>query len=82
MVLAVAKAAGATSYLSGTGCTDFIKPEEFSKEGIDFIFSDFVHGSYPQQGSPGAFVSHMSIIDALFNIGSALTLQLLKGGSA
>lgn len=78
MVLSLAKAAGATQYISGTGCTDFIKPKEFEKEGINFGYQDFVHPQYPQVGSPTSFISHMSVIDALFNIGSAGTLQLLS----
>lgn len=78
MVLSLAKAAGATQYISGTGCTDFIMPEEFENEGISFRYQDFVHPQYPQAGSPISFHSHMSVIDALFNIGSVGTLRLLN----
>ena len=78
MVLALAKAAKATIYMSGTGCTDFIEPEEFEKENIEFRFQEFEHPQYAQNSSIPHFHSHLSIIDAIFNIGSEATVGLLR----
>ena len=77
LVLRLCLSAGGTFYISGTGCLDFIEPETFSCEGIDFWFQDFDPPEYPQvHGSP--FVSHMSVLDALFNLGFDQTAKLLR----
>ena len=77
LVLRLCAFAGGTFYISGTGCLDFIEPETFSAEGIDFWFQDFDPSEYSQvHGSP--FISHMSTLDALFNLGFEETANLLR----
>ena len=76
LVLEIAKTTYCTSYLSGKGCLDFIKPESFKNQGILFKFHDFNHPSYIQFSS-NSFISNLSIIDALFNIGFNNTRKIL-----
>lgn len=76
MVLEICRAAGADEYVSGGGCLDFIDPEAFEREGIRFYFQQFEHPVYPQIGG-GSFVSHLSILDALFNAGPEQTKNMV-----
>ena len=71
IVLDLCIKAGASEYLSGTGCTDFIQPDSFSAVGIRFEFQAFTHPGYRQANVEGPFVSHLSSLDALFNVGFA-----------
>ncbi|HYC02680.1 MAG TPA: WbqC family protein [Azospirillaceae bacterium] len=68
LVLRICQAAGADEYVSGSGCLDFIRPESFEAAGIAFHFQRFDPPVYPQQGSR-SFVSHLSVVDALCNLG-------------
>ena len=71
---------GATEYFSGTGCLDFIRPETFTEKGIKFYFQKFKHPEYQQKNSRGnSFISNLSILDALFNIGFSGTRKTLMG---
>jgi hypothetical protein len=68
LVVELCKAAGIDDYISGVGCKSFIRPDEFEKEGVKFTFQDFIHPTYSQVNTRN-FVSHLSCIDALFNVG-------------
>ena len=68
LVLALCLALEADEYLSGDGCLDFILPETFESKGINFSFQKYNHPIYTQSGN-SEFISHLSIVDALFNIG-------------
>ena len=70
LIVQICKLAKAETYISGEGCLDFIDPQEFEEEGIRFQFQKFVHPMYRQLDT-GNFVSHLSSLDALFNIGFA-----------
>ena len=69
LVLNLSVKAAASEYLSGAGCADFIQPESFSDRGIAFAFQQFDHPSYRQGKGDAPFVSHLSSLDALFNVG-------------
>lgn len=77
LVVATCQAAGADEYVSGAGCFDFIRPPAFQAEGIAFWVQSYVHPEYPQAGS-AAFVSHLSVLDALFNVGFDGVRQLVE----
>ncbi len=76
LVVAVCQAAGATEYISGEGCLDFIKPEVFAEQGIEFYFQNFEHPAYFQRGAK-TFIPYLSVFDALCNLGSAATRELI-----
>lgn len=77
LVLELCLLCNADNYYSGTGCLDFIKPDLFHEKGINFFFQDFNHPTYAQ-GNSSDFISHLSIIDALMNIGFDGVSNLLK----
>ena len=55
-------------YLSGNGARDYNDVNLYELNEIELIYQEFNHPTYTQLWSD-EFVSHMSIIDALFNIG-------------
>ena len=82
LVLELCKGSGTADYISGTGCLDFIRPETFAQEGITFTFQRFEHPPYPQVNRrTGQFVSHLSLVDALFNHGFDGVAKLLRQAS-
>jgi hypothetical protein len=76
LVLELCKAAGAKEYVSGTGCLDFIHPASFEKADIAFYFQKFIHPTFQQIGATD-FISHLSILDALFNVGPEKTRNMV-----
>lgn len=78
LVLEICKNTKTNNYISGTGCLDFINPESFAKQGINFDFQSFKHPTY-KQGFQKEFVSHLSILDALFHVGFEGTKNMLIG---
>ena len=76
LVLAICDAVGATSYISGTGCLDFIDPRSFDDAGIEFFFQTFDHPHYLQIGRH-EFTPNLAILDALLNVGSDNTARMV-----
>lgn len=66
---------GADTYLSGSGARDYLDTSRFTAAGIALEFQDFLHPVYEQcysdgrKAESGAFLSHLSAIDGLFNCG-------------
>jgi hypothetical protein len=76
-LLSVLNEIGADEYISGPAAKDYIEIEKFKREGIDLYWHDFDHPEYPQQH--GEFVSHLSAIDLLFNVGEDAMNVIRKG---
>ncbi len=76
LLIAICKAVGADEYLCGEGSLGYIDPAAFESNGIAFWFQRFAHPGYQQSGSP-EFVSHLSVLDALFNVGFSGVCELL-----
>ena len=59
----------ADTYISsdGPGSRRYIKEEDFNDKNIKLIWQNFEHPTYKQMH--GDFISHLSIIDLLFNCG-------------
>lgn len=67
---------GATHYLSGLAAKGYIDENNlFEGLGIAVEYQDFPHPEYPQLH--GSFISHLSIIDAVMNIGWEQTRKIL-----
>lgn len=66
----------AKRYLSGPDGRNYLKLDEFQKNNIEVQYHDYVHPQYRQLREP--FISHMSIIDALFNYGKS-AVEIIKG---
>lgn len=58
---------GADVVVTGTHGKDYIDRESFMKKDINVVFQNYVHPEYIQRF--GAFTSHLSFIDLLFNCG-------------
>jgi hypothetical protein len=68
---------GADRYLSGNSARVYIDEMAFAKMGISIEWQDYSHPVYPQMHGP--FVSHLSIIDLLMNVGPD-SLGILRAG--
>jgi len=77
LVLAMCKAAGADTYLSGIHGRDYLDAAEFERQGVRLGFQEYRCPVYPQCRS-GTFVPNLSVIDLLFNCGPA-SLEVLRG---
>ncbi len=79
-VLDLLQRAGARSYLCARGSYDYMLEDGVFPVGdIDVGFQDFVPQPYPQRRTD-AFVSHLSVLDALFEIGAAETSRVVLAG--
>jgi hypothetical protein len=65
---------GATAYLSGEGGRRYNDERLFAERGLGVEYRRFTHPEYPQLHGP--FVTHLSIVDALFNCGSGAAALL------
>jgi len=71
----ICKILGADKYYSGLAAQSYINTELFSTNGIEVAFQDYNHPVYPQMH--GDFISHLSVIDLLFNCGKN-SKQIIK----
>ena len=76
LLCAISAELGATSYLSGPTGRSYLDLSVFAARGIGVEFHEFTHPTYPQ--TPGEFVSGLSVIDLLANVG-ADSLAVLQG---
>lgn len=67
-LIAVLRAAGATSYLSGPSAKDYIEAEKFAEAGIALDYIHYDYPEYPQLYPP--YDPAVSILDLLFMTGS------------
>jgi hypothetical protein len=79
-VLEILQTIGADEYVSGPGAKDYLDVDRFEEEGIDLYWHEFQHPEYEQPY--GEFVSHLSALDFLFNVGpnSRSILQEVEEG--
>ena len=68
----------ADTYISsdGPGSRRYIKEEDFNDKNIKLIWQNFEHPTYKQMY--GDFISHLSIIDLLFNNGSKISREVIS----
>ena len=67
LVLDMCRKLGAKTYIFGALGRDYAQVADFERAGVDVMFQDYRHPRYPQLH--GDFISHLSIIDLLFNCG-------------
>lgn len=60
-------AMGAKRYYATKVSMNYIDEKQFSRAGIELVFQDYIHPGYLQQFK--TFMSHLSILDLLFNEG-------------
>jgi hypothetical protein len=71
LLVHLCRAVGADVYYSSLGASVYLAGSEplFSDAGIELRYQHWQHPYYPQRGD--AFVSHLSVVDALANVGLA-----------
>lgn len=67
LIVEICKETNSNCYLSGTGAQKYNNESLFNSHGIILEYQKYEHPIYPQLH--GEFISHLSIIDALFNVG-------------
>jgi hypothetical protein len=75
LILDICKLVGADEYLSGPDGRNYLNPALWQERQIVVKYHDYQHPRYPQLH--GEFLSHLSIIDLLFNCGPD-SLQILR----
>ena len=68
----------ADTYISsdGPGSRRYIKEEDFNDKNIKLIWQNFEHPTYKQMY--GDFISHLSVIDLIFNNGGEISKEVIK----
>lgn len=74
-IIEMGKKCGANLYLSAAAGEGYVNVDLYNQNGIAVEFQKFEHPVYEQQGTE--FISHLSALDALLNIGSKKTKKLL-----
>lgn len=81
-LISLCQSLGGSEYLSPQGSAAYINREspggEFPKSDVTLFYQNYQHPRYRQLY--GDFISHMSIIDLLFNHGFDESLKILRSG--
>ncbi len=80
LILDIAKRANADVYLSGPSGRDYMKLDKYAREKVEVWFNDFIHPTYEQKGGR-KFVSHLSTLDMLMNVGSEQGRKIIQNGT-
>jgi len=80
LVLDICRHLGVTRYYASTGSREYLGPmiAQFREAGVEMVFQEWVHPVYPQRGE--GFTSHLSVVDALMNVGPAAVRDMVKEG--
>jgi hypothetical protein len=79
-LLALCRHFGVDTYLSGNAAQAYLDEPMFASQGIRVEWQDFRHPEYPQQHGP--FVSHLSALDLVLNVGEECAAVLAGAGRA
>lgn len=79
LLISLTKEVGGTTYMCGGGADGYQNEQIFKDKGIILRQQNFIHPQYKQIGIPN-FISGLSIIDAVMNIGWNGIKSLLKMG--
>ena len=70
----------ASTYLSAFGSFEYMLKDQYDYKKYPVLFQNYQPKPYKQIHSD-EFVPYLSVLDALFNIGSEKTLELIKNGT-
>lgn len=80
LILDICRSLKADVYVSGKGASaKYLKQDQFEHRGIKIEFQKFIHPVYAQVGAKN-FVSGLSILDCLFNMGMKGTKDIFWKG--
>lgn len=77
LILEHCTATNAQAVVLGTHGRDYLVTEDFTSRGIHVCFQNYRHPTYPQRF--GEFISHLSVVDLLFNVGPEAGELILTG---
>ncbi len=70
------------TYISGIGAKCYQEKKNFSNEGIELVYQEFNHPIYNQHKNKNDFISGLSALDILFNIGIEESRKVIKSINA
>ena len=79
----ICQAIGTDFYLANNATASYVGADYFTQHGIAFATQDYEHPVYPQTSAGHNLppLSHLSIIDVLFNVGiGADALEIIRKG--
>jgi len=79
-LVSICRALGCDHYYSGAAARGYLDVNCFREAGIAVEFQDYTHPSYAQRY--GAFVSHLSVVDLMFNCGPDSLGVILEGAGS
>lgn len=79
LVLDMCKQLKADLFIFGQLGYNYAVKEDFYKSGIGLYFQEYCHPVYPQSGTN--FISHLSVIDLLFNVGGTTAADIIMKGN-
>jgi hypothetical protein len=79
LVLDMCRKLDADLYIFGSLGKDYVDTKAFEENNINVYFQDYRHPTYSQLR--GDFISHLSIIDLLFNVGKDRALGIIMEGN-
>ncbi len=77
-LISLCRELGGDAYLSGREGRGYLDREKFSAAALELWFQEVEAPVYPQLH--GTFISHLSVIDMLFNLGPATAETILRMG--
>mgnify|MGYP001558918600 CR=1 FL=1 len=81
-VLELLRWCGAKRYFCARGSFDYMRKDNiFPVIDIEVLFQDYIYRPYKQVGAVETFLPHLSILDALMNIGAKDTAELVQNGT-
>ena len=79
LLTSICREIGATEYVSPPGSKDYLGGSKvFEDSGVKLMYFDFSHPIYKQKF--GSFISHLSVVDMLFNVGAKHAAELIRSG--
>ncbi|MHC4662187.1 MAG: WbqC family protein [Planctomycetota bacterium] len=78
LVIDLCKKTGHTKYISGIHGRDYLDLDLCREAGVEIVFQEYEHPIY-EQAQPGEFISDLSFVDCLFNVGPGAP-KLMRGG--
>lgn len=76
-IINICKACKADKLYDAKGASDILDLNLFKESSIEIIFQEYVHPTYDQMH--GGFISHLSALDLLLNVGHE-SLKVLRSG--
>ena len=77
-LISLCKELGGDAYLSGSEGRNYLERKKFTDAEIELWFQEVEAPCYPQLH--GEFISHLSVIDMLFNVGPEASEMILRMG--